>query len=293
MNIITNKIIMLLATPLFCISSMASELTPITLTVAVTQVVANRYHVFIEKNQKQAIDLTHLSITETNQEGPIRLVILQQAMHKAGLAVNIDFLISPNAKRSELMVQGGEALISMSWPEDTFKSSALFNQQDRIRGIFGLESNHALMKVKTLEELRKFSAVARTARKNDVRILRTIAPSSLRVVNTREAVFGLIAYRNIDFTLIGLHNEKNGFKRSEGGVTLVPVPGILIKPNASSHFYVSKKHKHGEMVYQALEKGLVIMREQGLIKLYAQQLQKFKPDLQHWKTIYSEESGLE
>ena len=164
LKIITNKLILLLSASLFCISSMASEVTPITVKVALGQYVVDRYHEFLDMNQKQAIDLTHLSITDPHDEGPIRLVILEQALHKGGLAVNIDFIITRNTQRGAVMVQSGEALISFAGAKDSFHSSVLPSIQDSIRGIFGLESNHALMKVKTLEELKKFSAVAKSTR---------------------------------------------------------------------------------------------------------------------------------
>jgi hypothetical protein len=50
-------------------------------------------------------------------------------------------------------------------------------------------------------------------------------------------------------------------------------------------FIIAENHPDGQRVYQALEKGLGMMREQGLIKEYFQQLIPHRSDLPNWKIL--------
>lgn len=56
-------------------------------------------------------------------------------------------------------------------------------------------------------------------------------------------------------------------------------------------FLIAENHPDGQKIYQALEKGLGIMREQGLIKIYYQQLIPHITDLPNWKIINHADAG--
>ena len=284
---IVSKVTLFFVCSMLSISFIASAEIPITVTVAVKTNLIDKYQHFLEEKQKQAIELTYMDMTDMSR-GIIKLVILEQALHKAGLAATIELVASPNAQRSQYMVQTGQVLLSTRLliddltPKDTLKSSALLGYKDLRRGIYGLKSNHALMEVKTLEELKNFSAVTVTTRESDVKLLQKIGLSNLQLVSKRDFIFTRIAYRNIDFTLLGIEKE---IERKHGGIILVPVPDLLIQTDSSIHFFISEKHQHGQMIHQALEKGLAIMREQGLIKKYYHQISQVGLDLQSWKII--------
>ena len=292
---ISTKIILFFACWLICIPSIASDSTPITVTFALKENLGVSYQNFLKKKQKKAIEITHMDMEDVSR-GIIRLVILEQALFKAGLAAKIVFLNSPNAKRSQVLVQSGEALISTRLlidelsPKGILKSSALVGYEDLKRGIYGLKSNNILMKVKTLEELKKLSAVTLSTKKSDIKALHSIGLSALHLANDRKTIFNLIAYRKIDFTLLGVRKE---LEQKYGEITLVPVPNLLIQTNSSMHFFISKKHQYGQMVYQALEKGLAIMSEQGLIKKYYQHLPQSGDFLQNWKILNNTETVKE
>jgi hypothetical protein len=54
-------------------------------------------------------------------------------------------------------------------------------------------------------------------------------------------------------------------------IHLIPVNGIGVILKDSRHFVISKKHPRGEEAFQAINKGLNIMRQQGtIIKAYKQ-----------------------
>jgi hypothetical protein len=165
---VKNKSYLFFIVSLLCMPFMAHTAPNKTIKIAVTQRLANLYQSIIEREQKQIITFTDVDLKNTTK-GFVSLVILKQALHKAGLATKFEFVISPNYKRSQLLVQSGDALFTLATlledhtPPDTLKSSILINSQDMARGIYGLKSNHKLMNVKSLDELKKMSAVTNIA----------------------------------------------------------------------------------------------------------------------------------
>ncbi len=271
-------------------SFMASAAPEKTIKIAATQRLADLYQSIIKQKQKQIIDFTSLNLKNTSK-GFTSLVILKQALHKAGLATKVEFVISPTFKRSQLLVQSGAALITLATlregyePSGTLKSSPLIESQDMARGIYGLKSNHALMKVKTLDELKKLSAVTNIAWGGDIKALQEIEPTKLDLVSSLRAIFTRIAYRNIDFALLDLPMWTPDFQRRNEEVMLVPVPGLFINTKTAHHILISKTHPDSQKVYQALEQGLKIMREQNLLKKYYRQVKLFPSELSNWKLL--------
>ncbi len=264
-----------------------------TITIAVTQRLANLYQKIIEQKQKPIIEFTDTDLIDTTK-GFASLVILKQALHNAGLVTSIEFVISPTYKRNQLLVQSGDALLTLSTlredytPSGLLKSSVLISSRDMARGIYGLKSNHTLMKVKTIDELKNFSAATNKTWGGDIKALQTIGTTKLDLLFSLRSIFMRIAYRNTDFTLLDLPKGVPEFQRQYKEVTLVPVPGLFINTKTTRHFLISKVHPDSQTVYQSLEKGLEIMREQGLIKKYYRQVKTFPSDLPHWKIHNSE-----
>ena len=108
--VFSKTIVSMITISMFSISVGVSAALPIIVKVAVKQDLVKKYQNFLEKKQKQAIELTYLDMPDASK-GIIRLVILEQALHKAGLVAKIELVSSPNAKRSQLMVQSGEVLV--------------------------------------------------------------------------------------------------------------------------------------------------------------------------------------
>jgi len=271
-------------------TSITVQAAPQKIQIAVTQRLANLYQSAIEHNQKNITDFNELDL-KNKTKGFASLIILKQALHQAGLATTFEFVISPTYKRSQLLVQKGIALLTLSTllenytPPGTFKSSVLIGSNDMARGIYGLKSNHALFKIKTLDELKKLTAVTNIAWGGDIEKLQKIKPAKLDLVYNLKTIFMHIAYRNTDFTLLDLPSGKLELYRKHENVVLFPVPGLFINTNTSRHFLFSQIHPDSKIVYQALEKGLGIMREQGLVKKYYRQVKFFPTDLPNWKII--------
>ncbi len=286
-----RKVTFFFAIIMFGLPSITSASTPIIVKVAVNEYAAKYYQSQLKQKHKKAVEFTAIDIKSMGRD-VISLIIFVQALDRAGLAVNFEFVSSPNPQRNGALVQSGAVLLSMRTfaegytPKDTLKSSPLLDSEHSLRGVFGLKSNHALMKVKTLEELREFSAVTNHAWKNEIKFLQGIGLPKLELSHSRESIFKHIAFRNIDFTILALTNSQSpDLQIRFADITLVPVPGLLIMKKNTYQFIIAENHPDGQRVHQTLEKGLGMMREQGLIKKYFQQLIPHRSDLPNWKIL--------
>ncbi len=289
------------------ISFLASTASPITVEVAASSEMINEYQHLLESVNNQAMELPTKALKNKNLDA-ITLVILKQALHHGGLLANFDYMLSPNHARSQKLVQSGNVLVAMveikddSTPKHTLKTSSLGSSPIIYRGIFGLESNHALMKVKTLKELRKFSAVTEASWESSIDLLQEIPPAELYLAPNRDSLFKMIAYRNFDFTVLNFkeksengyylynkHNVPKGNKKLDNPL-IVPVPGVglQITQSSSIHFILAKKRPESQKIYQALEKGLAIMRQQGLLQQYFDNSYLAQPNLAHLKILNSQ-----
>ncbi|MGJ8691848.1 MAG: hypothetical protein ACSHW0_05160 [Thalassotalea sp.] len=263
---------------------------PITVKVAFHKDV-NFYPQNILKKQKKAVEFTAADMKYLSRN-VISLIIFVQALDRAGLTVNFEFIPSSNPERSLALVQSGAALLSIKTlsedhtPVNTLKSSPLLDSAHSLSGIYGLKSNHALMKVKSVQELKKFSAVIHHAWPSELKFLEELELPKLELSNSRASLFKQIAFRKIDFTILNISNDQStDFIRRYQNITLVPVPGLLVIKSDKYQFVIAKHHPDSQRVFQALEKGLGIMREQGLIKQYFQQLIPLRSDLPNWKIL--------
>ena len=311
-KLIVKKISLLFACSMLCISFITSATSPITVKVAASKEMIAEYQKMLALKNNQAIALTPKEL-KGKTIAAITLVILKQALHYGGLLANFDYVLSPNQERSHALVHSGDALLAMlaikndSTTEYTLKSSPLGSLPVIYRGVFGLKSNHALMKVQTLEELKKFSAVTDASWDTSIALLQEIAPTKLYLAPSRNSIFKMIAYRNYDFTVLNFRRKsENGYylynkdrtpkdKFDANNILLVPVPDMRLQiiHDSSVHFILAKKRPESQKIYQALEKGLAIMRQQGLLKKYFDNSELVRPDLAHLKILNSKETGLD
>jgi len=239
-----------------------------------TPLLEKQYQAFVVQQQTPVEQRTKLTGKHLNHS-IASLVIIKQALHHGGLDIVYDFVHAPNVKRAQWLLDKGLALMASNTPfsirinESVFKSSAIIAPRSLIRGIYGLASNKALMKITSLKELQSFSAVTNSTWLVDIETLQNIKLKSLSLTPLYSSMLQLINHRGIDFTLlkIGANVDKIATKQ---GVKLAMVPGIGIELMGTRHFIVSKKHPDGEKVYKALEKGLLVLHEKGLIIQYYQ-----------------------
>jgi len=232
----------------------------------------NKYLTFKARQNEPVEQITQRTGKHISQD-IVNLLIIEQALHYGGMDIDYEFVSAPNVKRAMWLVKKGIALIASNSPfsvtidESVFKSSPILARHDFVKGIYGLASNKALMKVSSLKELQGFSAVTNANWQVDIETLQALKPKSLSITPLFNSVLQQIKHRDIDFTLLKTGTEVDKLARKYG-VKLARVPGVGIELIGTRHFIVSKKHPDGEKVYRALEKGLAVLHAKGLILQY-------------------------
>ncbi len=257
--------------------------------VAVIEKLAQRYKLLLSENEGDVTNISEVT-GENSTRGLVQLVIIKQALYKGGLDVDFDFILTPNSTRSNALLRSGDAVISphlgliQSQPKETFLSSVVIESRTLTKGVYGLASNKALMEIKSIADLKPLTGVLQTSWSSDIKTLKKHDITQIDLVNKYHNIFTRIAHRGLDYTLLELSYNKELIRYSNK-IQLHPVPNIVIKLEGTRHFFISKKHADGKRVFQALEKGLQIMKEEGTIQKYFKKIKVIRDDLEHFKVL--------
>ena len=284
-----NKGLCLILTFFFISINAYSQLK---ITITAPKSIIARYYSLLDSYQQSIEDISSLN-TENAIRSNANLIILSKALKAGGLPVVFEFLETPNSARARTTLQNGKAVISsqdffsITFSDDVFMSSGIIPKGEFVKGIYCLESNEELSNITTLEELKQFTGVSLPHWKVDWMTMEQLELKELIEVSKYGFLFNLIQKRGVDFTLLEFPNGED-LSQKFGDVTLIPVPKIMIALNDSRHFMISKQHPDGELVYEALEKGLAILREEGFIERIMSEVKVYRDDLSDWEILNEE-----
>lgn len=257
--------------------------------VAIPTKAKESYQLFIKNHGIPAEQIE--TVTPSKQSRSIAcLIIIKKALLAGGLAIKYKFIESPSAARTHLLIKNGDAVISPSIVfrtdelNEVYLSSPLFQSQLLYKGLFGLKSNRKLMKVRDAKDLHSLTAVIDKSWKQDIALLNQLAPKSITQTYKYSTMINLVAFRGIDFTLLDFREnieDSTFYKKAR----LHPVPGVAVTFKKPRHFMISKKHPHGSQVYQALEKGLKVLKANGTIEKLFEDAGVIRSDVNHLKIL--------
>ena len=218
------------------------------------------------------------------------LLIMLKAFYEVGYEPELEFIPTETIIRERESVISGltavsaETYFSSVFTDDVYMSSAVIPLGAFIKGIYGLPGNRALHAVRNLNDLRRFTAVSVIHWKIDWQTLESLDLAHLYGVSRDDLIPNMIGERGIDFTLFSIPYGDD-FAISSGGYLLTPVPHILIALMDTRHFMVSRRHPKGGEVYAALEKGLRILNDKGIIHEILKDCGLYRDDLKEWKIL--------
>ncbi|WP_415717355.1 hypothetical protein [Maridesulfovibrio sp.] len=226
------------------------------------------------------------------------IMLMKNALMLGGINPQITFLATPNSRREREEVIKGYAVISAH----LFNESAIMRPEfsDKIyisdpvledgyyeKGIFCLPCNHRVLNARNLNELKSAGLpLIGIHWHNDDTTLTEMGIEQIAKGPTTDSLFRMIKAGRADWIPLGFHNSKD-LSVSQAGITLVPVKGIKISLRESRHYIVSKNHPAGAKVFQALQKGIKIMRKQGMIKKLLANGGFHCPITKKWKVLNS------
>lgn len=144
-------------------------------------------------------------------------------------------------------------------------SSPLLNFGEMEAGLYMSPDNPHLHSTKTLEDVRKLTAVSSKQWRPDWNALEQLGLAALYNNVYWESMVRMVRSQRVDFMLSGFSSRPDLSYRAMG-ITLMPVPGMKVKLVGSRGWVISLTNAQGPAAYNAIEKGLSILREQGVIE---------------------------
>lgn len=175
--------------------------------------------------------------------------------------------------RMILRLRSGHAAVFSNgiWREDIpvddqqLKASPpLFRYGEMEAGLYMSPLNPKLQSTKTLDDVQKLTAVSSKQWRPDWNALQQLGLTKLHDNVHWESMMKMVHTRRVDFMLSGF-SSRDDLSYQAMGITLVPVQGLKVKLAGSRGWAVSFTHPAGADAYAAIEKGLAVLREQGVI----------------------------
>ncbi|EQC45980.1 hypothetical protein [Bacteriovorax sp. Seq25_V] len=241
--------------------------TPIIIKLAVTNSILSSYNKILEgKSWSELKTYTHPSMNR----GVVEILLLHKAFEVSGLNIKFDFVIVPNHTRSikyskqiNILMPTETVWLSSVEEEDFYISTPIISDGEYEKGVYVLKEKLSLYKIENLSDLKKLTAISSLDWTVDWRTLQLMDVNK-QSTSHFESMMYMLKHGRADFLLLEF-TSNDDLSREEYGVAIAPVSNIKIGLKGSRHFIVNKKHKESEFIYNALERGLKVLRDKGEI----------------------------
>ena len=214
-------------------------------------------------------------------------VILCKALFLGGIRARYKVEGVPTQARAMRSLSSGVNVIFANsvWRsldnESVYMSDVLVPRGDYLKGIYTSPTNKKVLGVKTLKNLARYYAVVGNTWHLDRHLLDCFGMAQVYVPGYNEMLKMVDSHRT-DYLM---HNftSNPGFRLNEFGVDLVPVPNITVSMPDSLHFFISKKHPAGKIIYAAVNDGLKQLKKDQAVRKGYQSVGFYNEKLVGWK----------
>lgn len=248
-----------------------------------------RYETFLSEQLKSVFEVSSFKSQHANSN-VVSMVVILQALKLGGISPKLVLLEAPNYGREIQMVKSGAVVVvhQDTWGADfddsVYKSADFIPNGRYFLGLYVKESNRDKFKISSIQDFKNYSSVSSPAWSSVWTTLKQLNLKTLHATTDRTQMFNVVLFRDVDFTALGFSlSEDMAFEAGQG--RLVPLPGIKLAVNDTRNFMVSKKHKDGERVFAALQKGLAILQANGTIDRYLTEAGFYNLARKDWKII--------
>src|SRR5690606_32606822 len=95
----------------------------------------------------------------------------------------------------------------------------------------------------------------------------------------------MVSAQRADFTLAPFQPSPD-MKIELNGMELVPIEGLKVAITGTRHWPVSRRHPRGQEIYDALQKGITLMKQRGIIRKAYEESGLFQPEVGAWRLIH-------
>ncbi|WMN61049.1 hypothetical protein [Pseudoalteromonas xiamenensis] len=222
----------------------------------------------------------------------VDMIIVQQALMLGGYKKTFQYRPGKVNFRNTRLLEQGKLLLSFDsyWLADAkaladklFISAPVIRKGEYFAGIYANPTNEKVKTLSRIEDFEKLTAVSTPRWRTDWQTLTGLPLKELFIEHEWLAQAQMVHRQWADFMMMPLMPSLDNAYQLED-IRLVAHPKFILELDGSRHFVVSKNHPEGERAYQAIEKGLSVLRAQGRIKKAYEQA-GFIPDLTRYTVI--------
>ncbi len=228
-----------------------------------------------------------------SQRDVVEFILVQQALKLGGFDAEFNFLQGNYDGRNIKLLRKGLLLTSF----DTIWRSALINDDSNVfisepvirkgeyfAGLYTNKANLARLASMNLTHLNDISVVSSRDWHVDWITLQSFKPKQLLHESDWIVMAKTVSRGWVDVMLAPFTNQQP-FQYSGPDYRIYAIPNIKIALQDSRHFVVSKHHPLGEAAFNALTKGLKILRENGTIERAYRQAGFLNSETESWRVI--------
>ena len=256
---------------LMLIASTAVLAAPVLIKSSITAVEKHKVDAFL--GGRSALEVNRYSSPDLSSIAPLEHVLFRKAILLGGIDAVFEDLIVPNSARGRASVHNGSALSggSAHWHiyyqalcDHVFESDVVIAPGVYEKGLYVAQDRLKQIRIKSRDDLARLSVVSDKNWEADWATLAELKPAKLYSAPTRASQFKMVGAGRADFTLQDFSNLPD-LSIEEQGVRLYPVPGVKIALEGTRHFFINKDSPHSRAVFEALQKGLKILKQRGEI----------------------------
>jgi hypothetical protein len=269
-----------------CLASIEQDNT---FNIIVSADVKNDYLLFLKG--RDPLTITEFSGGHSRRD-VVEIILVEQALHFGGNRHNYN-LISSNSSRETIqrlyegsvLLTGSSVWQSMFIEQDNiYFSVPVINNGQFESGLYTHPDNKSMLAVKNLKQLQQQGAISNKSWSIDWYTLQSLAISKIWHAERWSSMVEMVNSQQADF-LLAPFQPTDDLSIQVNGIKLVPVPNVKIALSGTRHFAISKKAKNSKQILQQLNRGLYILKTQGIIKRAYKQSGFFNNKVKDWKRL--------
>lgn len=246
------------------------------ITIYIRDDVLEDYQSFVgERNVLTITDFNHRKMRRDVAD----MVLLQQALALGGFNKAFQYLPGKVNFRNTKMLETGELLLSFDsyWLSDAerlenavFISHPIINKGEYFAAVYTSPKNQKALALRKTEDLKQLTGVSTPKWHTDWQTMSKLPLKQLIQEDEWLSQARIVHMGWVDIMLMPFFHDNNGIYQLEQ-IKLQRIPEVAVLLDDSRHFVISRHHPEGEAAYQAIQRGLQILRKSGQIeKMYRQ-----------------------
>jgi len=274
------------------ISSNIEAQQPLIVDIISSENFSERYSAFV--NGRDIMDITDFRpSTDGSHLEIVEMILLQQALYLGGETKKVKFRPRNwvNTTEFDSLIDGSSLMLARTmWHEDLldyrgslYVSDAVIEFGQYEAGLYMSVDNQSAQALKP-SELNQLTVVVNPRWHVDWRALVNTPVSVISYIGPWEDMLAMVETQVVDAMMINF-SVSDHLDLSFEGKLFTPLKKLKVVLPDTRHFAVSKAHPQGKQVAQALQRGLAVLSERGMIKKALQQSGFINNQTSDWQAI--------